>query len=85
MGAANASNPTTLAFDCGVLNVHLQVALATLRSNDAAVPGPLVPPLLTRGGFHVNGNVADDEIVVTAELLVCVVTVTTVAVDGMRQ
>ena len=80
MGTGNTSAPTTIDFNSGVLHVHVQVALATLNANDAAAPRPL----FVRGNFAVDGNVANNEIVVAAELLLCIVTVTTIAMDSMR-
>ena len=80
MATENASGPTAIDVDFGVLHVHVQVALAALKPNDAAAPRPI----LISGNVAINGNIADDEIVIAAELLVCIMTVTTVAMDSMR-
>ena len=73
MDTGNASGPTGVDPDVGVLHGDIQVSLDALDSDDAAPPP-----------VQIDIDIADDEIVVAAELVVRVVFVATIAVDGER-
>ena len=73
MATEYAGGPTGIDCDVGVPHSDTQVSLAALESNDAGPPS-----------VHIDDNVADDEIVVAAELLACVISVAPIAVDGVR-
>ena len=73
MYGEHASGPGGIDLDVGVPHGDIQVSLAALGSNDAGPPS-----------VQVDDNVADDDIVVAAELLTCFIAVATIAVDGVR-